>query len=205
MKTSIEWSGIKKKINQHVKENRQKIENNARESFDKVATEKAARIAKGFADSLDKTAQSMLTDRPTSGLGVCGVALVKNVADAIRSDANSVTLNGSVGVSVSYIGGSDYLTTIDFKGDFKRESVAPNKWPEGVDNILVLLNNGYSANNRLWGSWKSKTLGGGTQRIQTISQREGAQFVQGAISSFQSEFSAKYKISLVWHDAIYGA
>lgn len=72
--------------------------------------------------------------------------------------------------------------TISITGNLKRPSLWSDVF-DGVENIVVLFEKGYSARATVWGYWN----GDFTWSLQS---REGLGFVQGAVESFNGRYEA---------------
>lgn len=81
-----------------------------------------------------------------------------------------------------------YRVGVSFSGDLHRPSLAPSLYPNGIENIVALLNNGYNASDYVYGNWN------GSKRIRSLIKREGAHFAQNSVRIFESEYGAKYNI-----------
>ena len=131
------------------------------------------------------------------------VSAAKDLISMIRSAAAQEDLPASV---MEHIESFDYtLPYITANGSFqiqiymtddpKRESLNPNKYG-GVDNIVAIFNNGYTANNRIRGEWHGK-------RTLSLDKRQGSFFMQKAVDSFNAKYGSQFDIS-VWLNPNYG-
>lgn len=69
-----------------------------------------------------------------------------------------------------------------------RASLYPEKYG-GVDNIVAIFNNGYTAKDRVYGNWHEKY-------VSSLDKRQGTFFMQKAIDEFMSKYSAEYDVSV---------
>ena len=69
-----------------------------------------------------------------------------------------------------------------------RDSLYPKKY-DGVDNIVALMNCGYSANGEVFGIWKDK-------RIVSLQMREGKWFMQKAADEFERLYGEEYGVTV---------
>ena len=67
-------------------------------------------------------------------------------------------------------------------GDTYRPSLDPARYG-GIDNIIALFNNGYKASDYVYGNWHGN-------RIKSTISRPGLQFMQAAVSDFNSGYGA---------------
>lgn len=122
---------------------------------------------------------------------------VEVMLDAVRSahgsamgqtavDAASNFVAGTPSFSTAANGGTVATIPFTFEGNLHRDSLAPSKYG-GVDNIVALLNNGYSANRTVFGSWHGKN-------IASRKERAGAGFVQSAVRIFMSQYATDYNV-----------
>lgn len=92
------------------------------------------------------------------------------------------------------IGGGQRMVYILVGGE--RESVYPEGYPNGVDNIIVLLNNGYEASNQAFGTWHSRSSGE-DKFIYTRKSRPGLYFVQQAVRDFNGNYGSEYDVTAI--------
>lgn len=69
-----------------------------------------------------------------------------------------------------------------------RESLMPQKYG-GVDNIVAIFNNGYTASDRVYGKSHDK-------KIVSLDKRQGSFFMQKAVDEFMAKYSASYDVSV---------
>ena len=108
-------------------------------------------------------------------------------------------------------GGEDYVVYIRFGGDLHRESLLPEEY-DGIDNIVALFNNGYSANNYVYGWWDGHAPSGGavgelrnagwTDSVYTRSRKErpALNFIQQAVAEFNATYGAEYSVTATASD-----
>jgi len=89
-----------------------------------------------------------------------------------------------------------YVITIYFDGKLERDSlfseytnkdgITKEGYPDGVDNIVALLNAGYSARRSVYGVWNKNGRGGSKgERIPSLKERPGTFFIQSSVKSFE--------------------
>lgn len=117
------------------------------------------------------------------------IAAAKKLIAIVRSTAASSGLPSSV---MEHIESLDYTMPFELpdgsKGiqiyisdNPKRESLYPQKYA-GVDNIVAIFNNGYTAGNFVYGKWHGNN-------IRSLDKRQGSFFMQKAIDQFLSTYS----------------
>lgn len=80
-----------------------------------------------------------------------------------------------------------YNIPIYFIGNLHRDSVYKEGYPEGVENIIALLNAGYHADNYVIGNWHRK-------QIRTVKDRTGAHFIDNAVRVFMDGYATQYNV-----------
>ena len=91
------------------------------------------------------------------------------------------------------------VVDIYFGGDTHRDSLMPERYG-GVDNIIALINNGYSENENIGkvsGTWHSI-------RIHGLTERTGLHFMQEAVDTFNARYQDKYNVTAIVGDAYEG-
>lgn len=101
-----------------------------------------------------------------------------------------------------------YMIDVLFDADLSRESLydPSTKAPtnpytgSGVDNIINLFDKGYSTTKVVWGTWFSQSRGGEPIVTGSVNYRPRLNFMEDAISYFNSTKGAVYncKARLVW-------
>lgn len=139
-----------------------------------IVEQKIHDVASDFGTKLSRSIGEL---RATDGFenGFLGTTAVGALLDAMHQ-------------TVTYIGDNRYSIYTYFD-DIHRESLAPEKYPRGVDNLAVLLNSGYDAGHTVRGIWH----GHGEDEIHSLAHREGAHFVETAIRDFEQNFERKHK------------
>lgn len=98
---------------------------------------------------------------------------------------------------------------IYFGDDLHRESLYSDGY-EGVRNIVALLNNGYHAQNYVYGDWDGHSPTGESKfdgrsidtsaYIRSRKDREGLQFIQQAVQDFNGNYGADYNVTAIAGD-----
>lgn len=98
---------------------------------------------------------------------------------------------------------------IYFTGDTHRESLYPEGYEGGVDNIVALLNNGYHASGYVYGWWDGHQdyAGGHTDLrnagmessvwIRSRKDFDGYHFIQQAVQDFNGNYGSDYNVTAV--------
>lgn len=99
------------------------------------------------------------------------------------------------------IGGDMYEIDIYFAADRKdlhRTSLYPEKYPNGVENIVALLNSGYDTSGRaVHGTWHG-------HKQFSLTHREGAHFIENAIRVFMNVAGKMHGVVRIEVDEQYG-
>ncbi len=104
-------------------------------------------------------------------------------------DPSSINSLLQLDYSKPYKVGNQYYIDIYFTNDLHRKSLNPERY-DGVENIVALLNSGYSAGHRTYGYWKSSD-----KKIASLVERDGAHFIEQAIRTFTENYATKYGIT----------
>lgn len=113
----------------------------------------------------------------------------KKLIEIVRSTAASSGLPNSV---MEHIESLDYTMPFELpdgsKGiqiyisdNPKRESLYPQKYA-GVDNIVAIFNNGYTAGDFVYGKWHGNS-------VRSLDKRQGSFFMQKAVDQFLAAYS----------------
>lgn len=99
--------------------------------------------------------------------------------------------NITIGTAEEYGDENRYSIPITFSMDDRhRDSLAPDVF-RGVDDIVVLLNNGYPRDGHemgvVYGKWHGRN-------IQNLRDRQGAHFIESAVHKFMTSESRKYGV-----------
>lgn len=125
--------------------------------------------------------------------------LQKEISSNPNLSTEASTSIGDISTSApTKIGKDTYRIGVFFSGDLHRPSLAPTQYPDGIENIAALLNNGYEARNFVYGTWNGH---GG--KIRSRKSRPGAHFVQNAARIFESGYGKKYNIKKIKIKDIY--
>lgn len=81
--------------------------------------------------------------------------------------------------------GNQYEIKIRFdESALQRDSLDPDKYPDGVSNIIKLFINGYEARGAVYGVWK----GHGDEEIWSLRHRDPNDFMEKAVAEFNSKY-----------------
>lgn len=139
-------------------------------SYMKSPSGKAAAAVAGEEQALEAASQA------GSQLASC----IESAISASGLSGGAVAAVGSVSASgASKTGDTSFEVTISIDQQ-SRPSLAPEKYG-GVDNMAVLLNNGYAAGGRVYGEWHGSYIG---SRVSL----GGAHFVQQGVANFEGSY-----------------
>lgn len=106
--------------------------------------------------------------------------------------------------------GDHYEVDIYFSKDLHRESLYPKDkeghptpYADGIDNIVALLNSGYSTGSSVYGVWvnhkgeATKDELGNDKKIPSLRRRGGAGFIEQAISDFMGNYAGDYNVTQI--------
>lgn len=83
--------------------------------------------------------------------------------------------------------------------DVQRPSLNPGKFPDGVYNLPLLLNNGYTTQGKkVYGYWASHDV-----YIENLRERSGAHFIEAAIQRFMRYYAWRYGVRSITFEGIY--
>ena len=137
------------------------------------------------------------------------ISFVRSAAAAAGLPASVMRNINSLAHTSPYVG-RDGRMRIDIyfadgvSGDLSRGSLYEEGYPDGIDNIIALFNNGYDASNHVYGWWDNHTAEGAgidvsyrtgqlTNSVYTrsLKQRESLEFMQSAIARFNEKYAGK--------------
>lgn len=135
------------------------------------------------------------------------IRLLKEAAAAMNLPRSVMDHFSSLGYTQPYyVKGQGYCIDIYFGDDLGRRSLYESKYPEGVDNIIALYNNGYDASAHVYGWWDghdvSPTAGpdvtyrsagvDGSVWVPSRKSLVGGKFIQDAVMQFMAKYGAQY-------------
>lgn len=124
---------------------------------------------------------------------------IQNTASSFGLDWHTLELIGSLAhTAPAKMPDGSYQVEIYFTGDKHRESLYPKGYPDGVENIVALLNNGFkigSDKKQAFGKWYGIPTRG-------LRSREGLHFIQTAVYDFNAVYGDVYNAT-VWVDPVY--
>jgi hypothetical protein len=124
--------------------------------------------------------------------------------DSIKDLGSTLTNNQPVKLN-----NNDYEVTVGFnKTALRRKSLYEDGYPDGVENIVALLNNGYNASKHVYGIWDNHSPTGGalfdtrntmfgdtSAYIKSLKDREALKFMQVAITEFNDTYGQQYNVT----------
>lgn len=145
-----------------------------------VATVNGVRvIVHGTSAAADKFIEVLQDEiRSHSGISASDGGLGQTAIDALTKLEHSRPVK---------VGRNRYQISVSFTDDLHRDSLYPEKYPEGVHNIAALLNTGYDAGKRASGMWHG-------EEIKGLQHRDGAHFIDNAIHSYMANYASQYGV-----------
>lgn len=184
----VNMSSLLPKLNAYVEsaQGKQDINLAIREmTFSISTTRGSGGRSSGIRHSPDEIAAKFISTMLESARSAQGASARGGVLGSTAIDAISNFVAGTPAVLEA---GEMTVITIpfNFEGNLHRDSLCPAKY-NGVDNIVALLNNGYSAGATVYGSWHG-------QDIYSLKQRSGTRFIQTAVRQFWDRYASEYNI-----------
>ena len=183
---NINYESIMEKVDTRLKKKDMQKKIDAIIDSKMVGTVLAKSAANAFVDVLHSEVDALSSTPPANGgLGPTAISAAKKV---------------SVGTPVK-LANNMYSIGISFDGNLSRDSLVPSDF-DPIDNIIALLNNGYSAGDYVYGAWMSSTLVYNSW-IRSLKNREGAHFINNAANIFKRDYREKYNVIDCKIDDIY--
>lgn len=161
------------------------------QAMQKVLFNINARVMKHTPEEIAASFVSTMLEavKGTQGAGSQGGVLGESAVAAVS--------NFSAGTATTSEKGGSTIITIpfNFEGNLHRDSLYSSQY-SGVDNIVALLNNGYSAKSTVYGIWHGN-------RIRSLQDRSGAGFIQTAVRQFWDRYASEYNIIDIEIDGAY--
>ncbi len=130
---------------------------------------------------------------------------VEIMESTVKGMEGSTLGSTAVSAASNFISGTPFVSTssgavavtipFTFQGDLHRYSLRPDIYG-GIDNIIALLNNGYSASHTVFGNWHGKDTA-------SLKDRDGAGFIQSAVGEFMSKYAKEYNVLSIEIDGAY--
>lgn len=144
------------------------------------------------ADKFVEVLKKEINSHAISQGGLSGRGLGGTAIDALTNIEHGVPIK---------IDQNHYKIEVWFRGNLHRDSLAPDYF-EGIDNIVALLNKGYSAHNVVYGTWSGHGYAD-SFNIQSLQNRDGLHFIENAVTDYMSNYSNKYGVTDIMVDDIY--
>ena len=116
-----------------------------------------------------------------------------NLPSSVREHFNSLRATYPVPYGASK---QKYKIDITFEDDLSRMSLlitsgknSGKRTGDGVSNIVALFNNGYNANNNVFGLWESHG-----ENISSLTHRKSLNFMESTVESFNREWGNLYNV-----------
>lgn len=170
----VDWGGIEKDLKQFLdrtdvrREINDAVSDEMLSSRESSIIEAARKFVEIFRDTVDKSAGENFAG---GQLGPTAVAQLK----ALEIGRPRKT------------GDTTYEIRIGFVGDLHRPSMLPSVY-DGIDDIVLLLDRGYTATEQVYGKWHSDEI------RPSLQQRQGAGFIDTAIRRFMSGYARQYGV-----------
>ena len=158
-------------------------------------------MAKVDFDGILKAVNKAIRNSPEAG-AACAEEAGKRFAEILKScvlrAAGANHSDGELGptaieelsniqVAAPKVNGSYMTVFVSFPDGGERMSMAPSRYPRGADEIVELLNYGYSAPRGVYGTWHGN-------QGWSLKERRGAHFVEDAIRIFMDSDAQKYGV-----------
>ena len=147
-----------------------------REAVEKFASGQATDSLAAKAETMNRLARELIAivrkHMPDSLADVC---------DRMSNQQPIKRTDGSVEIAVRF--SPDAI---------RRNSLWVSGYPNGVDNIVALLNNGYNARDYVYGVWDRNPSAG---VITSVREREPLYFMQRAVREFNAKYGKKYNVT----------
>lgn len=183
---TINWSSIERKAKQYLQtdEGKKKV----RQYTDNIVLGKGSHgvsvqnfkppeeAAKKFIEILQSVISNLLSTDGGYREGKLGATAV----EALTKLAHGAVIKA---------GDNTYAIEVNFTEDLSRQSLTPGRYDD-IRNIAALLNHGYSADHAVKGVWH----GHGDEPIYSLTQREGAYFIETAKRIFMQEYAPQYGV-----------
>lgn len=131
-----------------------------------------------------------------SGMSVAAAKFIEVLQNEITSSGIAIADVISLEHSTPYkVGTNKYQIAVWFSNDLHRNSLVPDKY-DGVDNIVALFNNGYSAGNTVYGIWHG-------EKIASLNERVGIHFIDSAVRNYMGNYASEYGVIDIQIDPVY--
>lgn len=153
-----------------------------------------------------KTDEIILTGggKPTGAFGAAiSIAGASAAADkfieVLQGEIRS--LGGTIEADLAHgepykVGKNRYQIAVWFSGELSRESLHPCGNYKGINNIIALFNKGYTARNRVYGTWHGN-------QIASLQHRDGLGFISSAVNNFMGNYGNEYGVLDISVDPMY--
>ena len=151
-----------------------------------------------FQDKVRKKVDSIILSNGSTGMSggskisIGGLRMAaEKFIEVLKNEISNSNIAISDVISLEYdtpkkVGINRYQIEIWFSNDLHRESLAPDKY-DGIDNVVALFNNGYTAHNAVHGTWHG-------QEIYSLTNRAGIHFIDSAIRSYMANYASEYGV-----------
>ncbi len=158
----------------------------------KLETKGGCATLKEAADKFVEVLKNEINSHAMSQGGLSGRGLGSTAIDALTNIEHGVPIK---------LDQNRYQIEVWFSGNLHRDSLAPDYF-DGIDNIVALLNKGYSARNVVYGTWAGHGYADWFN-IPSLQNRDGLHFIENAVTDYMSNYSNKYGVIGIKVDDIY--
>lgn len=131
-----------------------------------------------------------------SGMSMAAAKFIEVLKGEIEGSdiaiSNAISLEHG---SPQKVGTNKYQIEVWFSNNLHRESLVPDRYG-GIDNIVALFNNGYSAGNTVYGIWHGK-------EIASLTERTGIHFIESAVRNYMANYASEYGVIDIEIDGVY--
>lgn len=131
-----------------------------------------------------------------SGMSMAAAKFIEVLKSEI--DGSDIAISSVISLehgSPVKVGTNKYQIDVWFSNNLHRDSLVPGKYG-GVDNIIALFNNGYSAGNTVYGIWHG-------EQIASLTERTGIHFIESAVRNYMANYASDYGVIDIEIDAAY--
>lgn len=172
-----------------------------------LAKAKACTETTQFQKKVEQKTDTLITSggiASTSGgrmvtVGGMNMAAAKFI-EVLKSEIEGSDIAISNAISLEHgspvkVGVNKYQIDVWFSNNLHRESLVPDKYG-GIENIVALFNNGYSAGNTVYGIWHG-------EQIASLTERIGIHFIESAVRNYMGNYASEYGVIDIEIDSAY--
>lgn len=134
----------------------------------------------------------------------------EKLIEVLRSNINEASASGNFSASTAAefsewdistprkLADDKYLIAVYATGDLHKDSLWQEGYPDGVENFMDLMNDGYpsfqGAIRPVYGNIETPQ---GTKRIRSRITRSGVHFIEQSISDFMGNYASEYGVTKI--------